>query len=348
MTTIRQELAGCVLCGQQTFVTVLGSTSTFGPPDLDLRPSEPARSSLFAWIQRCSACGYCAPSIGQATPYTREVVEGVPYRSLLADPFYPELARAFLCSSICFEQIGEEASAARNAIEAAWACDDDGAVEAAIKCRVRAAMLLRDSQGEGDELFADAATENAVLVDLLRRAGRFEEAIEAADDALPDADGTTADVLAFSRARALAGDPGRYTVEDALAGGGGEDDAIVAALRELVAFGERGDYTAKSVVLGADDERNYYVQFAVDEGGLFCEVVHNKYLEPEHAFTGDDIATLLALGFAGPDHEDQNLYRVFRPETDDDYAAIVSIVRAVVTDFFGLPPGRPLALGTSW
>ena len=47
----------------------------------------------------------------------------------------------------------------------------------------------------------------------------------------------------------------------------------------------------------ADEARNYYVQFAVDEDGLFCEVVHNKYLAPEHTFTGDDIAKLLALGF---------------------------------------------------
>lgn len=77
-------------------------------------------------------------------------------------------------------------------------------------------------------------------------------------------------------------------------------------------------------------------------------VVHNKHLAHEHAFTGDDIAKLLALGFGAPDHEDQNLYRVFHPAGEDDYAAIVSVVRTVVTDFFGLPPGHPLQLGTSW
>ncbi|MEJ7792953.1 MAG: hypothetical protein WKF65_13375 [Gaiellaceae bacterium] len=88
------------------------------------------------------------------------------------------------------------------------------------------------------------------------------------------------------------------------------------------------------------------MQFAVDEGGLFCEVVHNKYLEPQNAFTGDDIAELLLLGFEAPDQEDQNLVRVFRPEGEDDYAAIVRLVRAVVTDFFGLPQEQPLQIRT--
>jgi hypothetical protein len=75
--------------------------------------------------------------------------------------------------------------------------------------------------------------------------------------------------------------------------------------------------------------------------------VHNKYLAPEHTFTGDDIAKLLALGFDAPDHEDQNLVCVFQPVTADDYKAIVALIRTVVTDFFGLPAGHPLTLETS-
>ncbi len=106
MTTISQALVTCALCGEQTSVTQLDSTSSFGPPDLDLRPAEPARSSIFAWVQRCSSCGYCAPSIGEATPYTREVVESIAYRALLGHAALPELARSFLCSSLVFEKRG--------------------------------------------------------------------------------------------------------------------------------------------------------------------------------------------------------------------------------------------------
>lgn len=344
---MQHELVTCALCEEQTLLPLLTSTSSFGPPDLDLRPTEPARSSIFAWVHRCSSCGYCAASIDEATPYTREVVESIAYRALLGYSALPELARSFLCSSLVFEKRGEDAAAARSAIEAAWACDDEGAVAEAARCRLLAVQLLRESESEGDALFDDPYTEHAVIVDLLRRAERFEDAVEEADESLVEAQGEIAAVLEFSRTLALARDSGTYTLEDARSSGAG-DEEIIEALRTLVGYGEREDYVAKSVILRADDARNYYVQFAVDEGGLFCEVVHNKYLAQEHAFTGDDIAKLLALGFDAPDHEDQNLFRVFHPETSDDYAAIVALVRSVVTEFFGLPPGHPLQIGTSW
>ena len=61
-----------------------------------------------------------------------------------------------------------------------------------------------------------------MIVDLLRRAGRFEEAVEQADAALGEAEGDVAAVLAFSRSLALARDPGRYMVEDAFSAGADE------------------------------------------------------------------------------------------------------------------------------
>ena len=173
------------------------------------------------------------------------------------------------------------------------------------------------------------------------------DAVEAAHAALEEAEGEDATLLGFSRALALARDAGVYTFEDAFTAGA-NDREIAEALQRLVAYGARRDYSGKFVILDVDETRNYYVQFAVDEGGLFCEVVHNKYLAPEHAFTGDDVAKLLALGFEGPEHDDQNLFRVFRPTSEDDYMAIVTLARTVVTDFFGLPPGSPLQLQTSW
>ena len=206
MTTIRQELVTCAVCGELTRILVMDSTSIFGSPDLDLRPAEIARSSIFAWIQQCSSCGYCAPTVDEATPSAREVVDSDAYRAQLADEGLPELARSFLCSSMIFEEHGDEAAAAQNAIEAAWVCDDEDLPEAATRCRLRAIELLR----------ADQSTEYELIVDLLRRAGRFEDAIAQADAALADAEGELAAVLAFSRSIALAGDSGPYTVDAAI------------------------------------------------------------------------------------------------------------------------------------
>ena len=149
MTTIRQELVTCAVCGELTQIMVMDSTSTFGPPISTYRPAEMARSSIFAWIQRCSFCGYCAPTVDEATPTTREVVTSDAYRAQLADEDFPALARSFLCSSMIFEEHGDQAAAARNAIEAAWVCDDEDIPGAATQCRLRADPVAPWTRGEG-------------------------------------------------------------------------------------------------------------------------------------------------------------------------------------------------------
>jgi hypothetical protein len=339
----RQEPVTCALCETRAFFTRPEVTDAAGAPDLDFRPAEPARSSMLTWLQRCASCGYCALRIDTATLEVEKVVTGEAYQAQLVEDGLPELARSLLAVALLAEELGDEAEATRCAIEAAWVCDDEGEPEAARRCRERAVGLLYECEAEGDEIFPDPYADHAVIVDLLRRAGRFEDAVRQADADLAEAEGEIAAVLGFSRWLALTGDSGPYSVDDIVASGT-DDDAIVEALEQLVRCRARGDYEARHVVLRADDVRNYYVQFAVDEGGLFFEVVHNKYLAPEHAFTGDDIATLLALGFQAPRHESQNLFRVFDPLTDGDFDAIVGLVRTVVTDFFHLPPGHPLQM----
>ncbi|MGH3079627.1 MAG: hypothetical protein ACRDNH_00630 [Gaiellaceae bacterium] len=135
----------------------------------------------------------------------------------------PELARSFLCSSMIFQEHGDKGDAARNAIEAAWVCDDDDLPGAATQCRLRAIELLRETETEGDALYSDPSTEYAVVVDLLRRSGRFEDAVAEADAARPAAEGEVGAVLAFSRSLALAGDSGPYTVGDAMVAKGTSD-----------------------------------------------------------------------------------------------------------------------------
>ena len=66
-------------------------------------------------------------------------------------------------------------------------------------------------------MYTDLSTQHAVIVDLLRRAGRFEDAVAQADVALVAAEAEVAAVLAFSRSLALAGDLEAYTVGDAMA-----------------------------------------------------------------------------------------------------------------------------------
>ena len=136
----------------------------------------------------CPACGYCAPHIDETFDDLRAVIDRDEYREQFDDHDVPELARAFLCAAFVLEDVGRDASAAWNTIRAAWACDDVGAGEAARRCRQRALEHAWTSAGDGDELLEDLASEGVLLADLLRRAGRFDEAREEATDRLEYAD----------------------------------------------------------------------------------------------------------------------------------------------------------------
>jgi len=184
MTTFNIATKSCSVCGATSEQHELTSSSAFGWSDLDLRPPEPERSSLFLWVQQCPACGYCAADIEHGDEGLRWIIDSDEYRTQLGDTSSPALANTFLCQAILLEETGNEQAAAWSAINAAWACDDEGATEAAVRARLRAVELFRlelaegGEFGESDELGDIFASEHALLAELLRRAGRFDEAIE--------------------------------------------------------------------------------------------------------------------------------------------------------------------------
>jgi hypothetical protein len=341
--TARQELVTCGICATQAYFVAADVTDGVGAPGLDFRPAEPARSAMLGWVQRCASCGYCARRIDEAPDDLADVIATAPYRSQLAEDGMPELARSFLCVAYLAEWYGDEAEAARCAVQAAWVCDDADEPEHARRCRLRAVELVDECHAEGDAVFQDGFADYALLVDLHRRAGRFEDAVRQAEIELDGAEEYLVEMLSFARALALAGDPDAHTIDD-LSASGPDDRAIVAALRQLETCRRRKEYAERFVILHVNERRNYYVQFAVDEGGLYCEVVHNRYLASENQFSGDDIATLLALGFEAPEDETRNLFRVFQPSCGADLEAIVALVRTIVTDFFGLPATHALQM----
>lgn len=125
MTTLYHEKKRCAVCGAQHEYTSIGSTNAFGSPDLDTRPPEMQRSTIFAWVQRCPKCGFCASNISKASDQAISVIRSEAYHEQLSDPSMPELANSFLCKSIIDETAGDYGSAAWSLIHAAWVCDDE-------------------------------------------------------------------------------------------------------------------------------------------------------------------------------------------------------------------------------
>ena len=139
-------------------------------PDLDMRPGEPARSSLQDWIQVCPQCGAAAPDVSALPASARDAVESAEYRALSTaalEETVPFRRWALIC-----ERGGDRLQQAEALLQAAWAADDAAAMTEAAALRTAVAALW---DGTADiEL-------GLRRLDVLRRAGSFDAALSWAD-----------------------------------------------------------------------------------------------------------------------------------------------------------------------
>jgi len=217
MTTLYVAKAKCAVCGTETEYTEIGSTNSFGSPDLDTRPPEMQRSTIFAWVQRCPECGYCAPDVTKATPRASSLVRSPEYARQLVDSTYPELANSFLCKALLDESSGDFAGAAWSQIHAAWACDDAERDGPAKTCRSNAAGMIRKALENGQQIAGQDGAETAIQIDLLRRAGRLNEARKLIQTQRPAiTEDIILKILAFQETLIAGGDEARHTISEGL------------------------------------------------------------------------------------------------------------------------------------
>ena len=217
VTTVYKYEVLCSLCGAASNHSGLMSTSSFGSPDLDTRPPPLRRSTMYSWVQRCPACGHCARDLSEDAEESRVIVESLAYRAVLGDEDLPELAVSFLCLSMLDEGSGDGAAATWALLHGAWACDDAELAERAVDCRNRAIAMYRGLSSEGGVLAEQAGVGKAVVVDLLRRAGRLEEAAaELAEGVGDGVDEIIEQVLSFQGALVQARDLECHRIEEAL------------------------------------------------------------------------------------------------------------------------------------
>jgi len=217
MTTLYEEKARCAVCGSEAEYTGIGSTNAFGSPDLDTRPPEMQRSTIFAWVQRCPECGYCASDVSKAPSQADGVVRSPEYTRQLSNSTCPELANGFLCKALIDETSGNYAAAAWALIHAAWACDDAEKEESARTCRVKAADMIEKALGNGQKVAEQDGADTAFRVDLLRRAGRVAEARQLITTNRPTStEDIISKILDFQEALITDGDEACHTIAEAL------------------------------------------------------------------------------------------------------------------------------------
>lgn len=211
MTTIISVEHTCSVCGTKTKYDVLGSTNSFGSPDLDMRPPEMQRSTMDMWIQECPNCGYISEEVSDDSTVTKQWLQSEEYATCNGIDFESDLAEKFYkCYMINLEDDDPE-DAFFAILHAAWACDDADDLENAKHCRKLAIPvaeeLIEEKVDHADDILLMKA-------DLLRRAEDFETVITEYCDIEFD-NNIMNTILAFQLEKAREKDSSCYRVEDA-------------------------------------------------------------------------------------------------------------------------------------
>jgi hypothetical protein len=197
--------AACGVCGGPVRAAFRAPQPEIAP-DLDMRPGEPARSSLRDWIQICPHCGAAGPDLAALSPAARDVVGSDEYRMLsttVLEETLPFRRWALIC-----ERTANPAEQAEGLLQAAWAADDAAAMSEAAKLRTAVAALWGET--------ADVEL-GLRRLDVLRRAGQFDAASAWVRELTErGADELARTIIAFQQARIAQRDIGRHLISSAL------------------------------------------------------------------------------------------------------------------------------------
>lgn len=209
MTTVRNFDKKCAVCTKTSPQNVVTSTSTFGYPDLDLRPSEMRRSSMFAWLQECPHCGYVAGDIEDELCAADDFLKGDEYLTCRGYGFKSDLSKRFFRRFLIFEAENDFRSQFFSLLHCAWACDDaqDGLAVDVRKLALKTIDCVDAESGEEEDNL------KLIRADLLRRSLQFDELIGEFKDVSFE-DELKNDVIAFQLELAVKKDSACYTMED--------------------------------------------------------------------------------------------------------------------------------------
>lgn len=205
----------CSVCGFKSEQTILLSTNTFGPPDLDLRPASMMRETMCWWVQECPRCGYVAKSIDNDTEITKKWLASEEFKSLCERDFLSNYAKRFYKQYLICKQEEKDRDAFYAALHAAWSCDDAKDLENAIFCR----KLALEKIDVIINLYNKREDFLVMKADLLRRSGQFDAVISEFKDKQFSKE-LLNQVVAFQLEKAAQKDTKCYTVAHVT----GEDD----------------------------------------------------------------------------------------------------------------------------
>ncbi|MBQ9874977.1 MAG: hypothetical protein IJM30_10995 [Thermoguttaceae bacterium] len=211
MTMIVENAVVCSVCKKESKHPIVLSTNAFGSCDLDTRPPEMQRSTMNCWVQECPHCGLIAGELNNPVDFDVALLQTEEYKSCDNIPLKSDLARRFYRFYLINKRSNRPKEAFTAALRAAWASDDAIDKEGARACR-NAALERFDALADGVK---SDDTYKLMRVDILRRAGRFDEAARFAESQ-KFGEELLQKIAAFEIKLARLEDDQCYTVKDAL------------------------------------------------------------------------------------------------------------------------------------
>jgi hypothetical protein len=158
----------------------MGSTSSFGSYDLDLRAPPLRRHTMGLWLEDCPNCGYVNEAVEDLIPGAVEIVRSPEYQDLRADRVTPRLVLSFKRHALLVSV--DPIKAGWSLLYAAWVADDLKDRALASDCREGCADLWAGLTWPVND---EGVRQQTVLVDVLRRSEHFDEAEALVDRLLP-------------------------------------------------------------------------------------------------------------------------------------------------------------------
>ncbi|HQT68703.1 MAG: hypothetical protein B7Z78_01460 [Rhodospirillales bacterium 20-60-12] len=174
-------------------------------PDLDMRPGEPTRSTMGKWVQICRSCAAAGEDLAQLPPSAAATVASPAYQALAG---LPPLLRGITQAAMIENEAGNPIAAGALLIRLAWLADDANERDDATRYRRQTAALWNGT---------DDPQIRIRLIDILRRAGDFEQAAEILRGFnAGNMDDMSRQILRFQHGRIEASDTDRYQLSSAL------------------------------------------------------------------------------------------------------------------------------------
>ena len=164
----------CSICNEINEVDEIYSSSTFGTPDLDLRPGFMSRYTVSYEIKRCQKCGYCNTDLEKNINNSSKIISSTAYKKQLKMKG-PKKSNDYCCLAMILKENNLIVEAGWSYMKASWICDDKQKNTHAKRCRQLAFEMFMDALNQNISFLPTRGAEKILLADIKRRMSEYDE-----------------------------------------------------------------------------------------------------------------------------------------------------------------------------